>query len=209
MRLTGPVKSGLVFVGLGMASFAGTAIWLKTARTTVADFPIPIHPGTVKEEFIADYDARYVMSVRFDSNISQTRAVCFLGGQELDQSLDCKDSPPLLKFSWQIFRDGQLGTTGTSATTGSSRNDVVIVGFTAEKKHRYTLALTSEQDANSLQIPRPRVRVELSPFFKEEFIFAGAAFQLFGFVLFVTGATILLVSFVRNKFKQITPKPTA
>jgi hypothetical protein len=203
MRLTGPVKAGLVLVALGVATLAGIAIWIKTARTTVADFPISIHPGTVNQEFIADYDAMYVMSVRFDRNISHTRAVCFLGGQELDQSLDCKDSPPLLKFSWQIFRDGQqMGTSGTSAITGSGpMNDVTIVGFPTEKKHRYTLALTSQQDAGSLQIPRPRVRVELSPFNKEDFIFAAATFQFLGLVLCVIGVMILLVSFVRSKFK--------
>ena len=209
MRLTVPVKSGLVFIAVGVATFAGTAIWLKTALTTVAEFPIPIHPGTVNQEFIAAYDARYVMCVRFDRDISHTRVVCFLGGQELDQSLDCKDSPPLLKFSWQIFRDGQqIGTTGTSAVRESGRNDVAIVGFPTEKKHRYTLALTSQQDASSLQIPRPRVWVELSPSYKEDVIFAGATFQFFGLVLCATGATILLVSFVRSKFKQMTPRPT-
>lgn len=73
MRITEPVKSGLVVIVLGVATFTSTAIWLKTARTTVADSPISIHPGTVNEEFIADYDAMYVMSVRFDSTISRTR----------------------------------------------------------------------------------------------------------------------------------------
>jgi hypothetical protein len=209
MSLAGPVKSGLVVVALGVSTLVGTAIWLKTTRTTVIDFPISIHPGTVSQEFTADYDATYVMSVRFDPSISHTKAVCFLGGQESDQSLDCRDSPPLLKCSWQIFRDGQqIGNAGTSAITGSGPSNVVtIVGFPTQKKHRYTLALTFLQDASSLQIPRPRVRVELSPFNKEDFIFVGAAFQFSGFVLCVIGAAIVLISLVRSKFAR--PKPTA
>ena len=77
MRLTGPLKSGLVFVALGVATFVGTAIWPKTARTTAAEFPIPIHPGTVNQEFIADYDARYVMSVQFDQSISSVEQYAF------------------------------------------------------------------------------------------------------------------------------------
>jgi hypothetical protein len=200
---------GFVVLAVGVLIVAGTAVWLKMVRTTVADSPISFRAGTIRQEFTVDHDGIYVMSVRFNQNISRAKAACFLGGQELDQSLDCKDSPPLLKFSWQIFGDGQIGSNGTSAVTGSGpMNDVTIFGFPAQKNHHYVVALTFQRDASELQIPPPRVRVELSGFGKEDFFLAAAALDSVGLGLCVIGGTMILVSFLRAKFKRFGTRPT-
>ena len=106
MKLPRAAKIGLVVTAVGVLIFLGVAIWMKTARTTVADFPIPMHPGTISHDFTVDYDAIYTMSVQVDRNIPATTASCLLGGHksEVETAMARKNTPALLKFSWVVVR---------------------------------------------------------------------------------------------------------
>jgi len=206
MKLPRAAKFGLVVTAVGVLIFLGVAIWMKTARTTVADFPVPMHPGTISQDFTVDYDAIYTMSVQVDRNIPATTASCLLGGHkpEVDMAMACKNTPALLKFSWELSRDGQAGGTGTSAEMGNSSFtdktlDITIVSFPARKNHKYTAELKFDQDASTLKLLPPRVRIDLDIFNREDFIFAGAGFDSVGLALCLVGGTMFLVSFLRAR----------
>jgi hypothetical protein len=217
MKHTRPAKAGLVLTGLGLLIFLGVAIWLKTIRTTLVDIPMPMRAEATSKDFTVDYDGPiYTMTVQFDRSVPPTTARCLLGGgkSELRPDLDCTNTAPLLKFSWELIHDGQIGGTGSSADMGSiSTTDtalnVMIVGFPAQKKHRYRVTLKFDQDASDLKVPPPRVRVELDGFTREDIIFAGAAFDSVGLALCLIGMTMFLVSFLRARFsRHKTPNPT-
>jgi len=201
MKLAPTAKSGLVVVAVGVLIMAGVVVWMKTIQATVTEFPISAGLRTAKKEFTVNYDAIYFVSVRFGTSISLATASCLLGGQESDPSLECAGTPPELKFSWQLFCDGQPGGTGTSARMGSRspKGDVIIFGFPARKKHKYMLALTFEHDSRTFQ-PSPTVRVELGGFQKEEFFIAGAVLDYFALILFLIGGLMFLASTFRAKF---------
>src|SRR5258708_1031119 len=122
MKLTRISKAGLVLIALGLLIFVGFAVWAKSIRTTVVDIPVPMRAEAVSRDFVVDYDALYTMWVRFDRSIPLDTARCLLGGQksELDGDLDCKNTAPLLKFFWQLSRDGKNGAEGASTGMGSS-----------------------------------------------------------------------------------------
>jgi hypothetical protein len=208
MKLTRISKAGLLLIVLGLLIFVGFAVWAKSIRTTVMDIPVPMRAEAVSRDFAVDYDAIYTMWVRFDRGIPLDAARCVLGAQksELHADLDCKNTLPLLKFSWELSRDGKNGAEGSSADMGSSSTadaspSVPIFSFPAQKKHRYTATFKFEQNATSLTIPPPKIQIELDIFNREDFIWLGAAFDSLGLLLCVVGAIMLLVPVFKAKFK--------
>jgi hypothetical protein len=209
MKLIRVSKIGLVLVGFGLLIILGYAIWAKSIRTTVLDIRVPMKGEAVSQDFSVDYDALYTIWVKFDRSVSLHEARCLLGAKksELDADLDCKDFAPLLKFAWALSRDAKNGATGLSDDLGSSSTEensqnVSIFSFPAQKKHRYTLTLKFEQEASILKMPPPKVKVELDIFNREDFIWAGAAFDSVGLLLCVTGTIMFSVPLLKAGFKQ-------
>ena len=209
MKLSRVSKLGIVVAVVGVVLFIGTAVWLKSIRTTVADIAISQTPATITKDFTVDYDALYTLSIRLDPSVSQDTATCLLGGEKspLHAGVDCKDIPPLLGFTWQLSRDGKVIGTGTSAEMGSSSSvsgplDVTIVSFPARRNHLYTMALVFVEDVSLLKIPSPRARVEVDIFNREDFIWAGAWFDSIALVLGLVGATMVFVPILRARFKS-------
>jgi len=89
-----------------------------------------------------------------------------------------------------------------SISTARNEWNVTVVSFPAQKKHRYGLTLKFDEDASQSNVPPPRVRIELDPFSKEDFIFAGAEFDSLALLLGIVGASMFSVSFVRARFKD-------
>jgi hypothetical protein len=214
MKPTRSSKIGLVLIGCGLLVLFGFAIWLKSIRTTVLDISVPMRAEAVSKDFSVDYDALYTMWVQFDRRASLEGAHCLLGAQksELNADLDCEDLLPLLKFSWALGRHGKNGAMGSSADVGSSSTEdnslkVSIFSFPAQKKHRYTLTMNFEHDGSSLNMPPPKVRIELDIFNQEDFIWAGAVFDSLGLLFCVTGAIMVLVPPLRARFKQSKLRP--
>ena len=208
MKLSCVSKLGVVVGVVGVVLFVGTAVWLKSVRTTVADLSVTQTPGTITKDFTVDYDALYTLSIQLDPSVSPDTATCLLGGERspLHAGVNCKDTPALLGFSWQLSRDGKVVGNGTSAEMGSSSSvsgllDVTIVSFPAHRNHRYTMALVFGKDASQLKIPSPRARVELDIFNKEDFIWAGALYDSVALVLCLVGVTMVLVPVLRARFK--------
>jgi hypothetical protein len=209
MKLTRLSTIGLVLIGFGLLIFLGYAIWAKSIRTTVLDIPVPMKAEAVSQDFSVDYDALYTMWIKFDRSISPHEAHCLLGAQnsELNTELDCKDFEPLLKFSWELSRNGESGATGLSNDLGSSSMEdnslnVSIFTFPAQKKHKYTLTLKFGQDASSLKMAPPKVQVELDIFNREDFIWAAAVYDSLGLLLCVIGAFMFLVPVLKARFNQ-------
>ena len=208
MLLTRTRKAGLVLLGLGLLVFLIVAIWLKTIKTTVVEIPMPMLAEATTTNFTVDRDGDYDVSVRFAPNLPQTTAECLLGGRVPGEAEpDCGNTAPVLKFSWELSRDGQSGGTGSSHELGSSWTigsslNVMVVSFPAQVKHKYTLALKFDQNASDLKMPPPIVGIELSSFSREDFIFAGAALDFVGLVLCLIGVVIFGVSLLRAKFKK-------
>jgi hypothetical protein len=214
MKLTRISRIGLALIGFGLLIFLGFAIWVKSIRTAVLVVPFPMKAEAVSKDFSVDYDAIYTMWVQFDRTVSREGAHCLLGAQKsgLDADLNCKDLMPLLKFSWALGRDGKNGAIGSSSDVGSSSTEdnslkVSIFSFPAQKKHRYTLTMNFEQDGSSLKIPPPKVRIELDIFNREDFIWAGMAFDSLGLLFCVIGAIMVLVPLLKAKLKQSKLRP--
>lgn len=154
------------------------------------------------------------MAVQFDRSVSDATARCLLGAtrSELRPDLDCTGIVPVLKFSWELRRDGQFDGSGSSADMGSiSRVSgaprVMIVGFPASRKHRYEATLKFDNDAGDLTIPPPRVQVELDSFVREDLIFVGAALDALGFVLCLVGIVMVAFPVLRSKFGRAKTLP--
>jgi hypothetical protein len=113
---------------------------------------------TVGRDFTVDYDGPiYWMDVVFDQSVPDAHARCLLGAtkSEIRPDLDCSSTAPLLKFSWELRRDGQFAGSGSSADMGSLSTvggalRVDIVGFPAGKKHQYHVAVKFEENAGEL-----------------------------------------------------------
>jgi hypothetical protein len=209
MKFTRVSTLGLALIGLGLLIILSYAIWAKSIRTIVLDVPVPMRADTLSQNFSVDYDAIYTMRVRFDRGIPADFARCVLGAQksQLGPDLDCKTIAPALKFSWALSRDGKNGGTGSSEDAGSSSMtedslDVSIVSFPARKKHQYTASFKFDEDARVLKISPPRIQIELDVFNREDFIWAGAAFDSIGLLLCMIGGITFLLPILRNKFKQ-------
>lgn len=196
------------------------AVWLKSTRTILADIPMPMHAGAITKDFTVDYDGPiYSMLVRFDGKVSTTEAICLLGGikSDLHPDLNCGDTAPLLKFSWQLQRDGKVGGSGSSVNTGSiSTADgglrVMIVGFPARKKHVYQVALKFDSDASRLAIPPPRVQIELDSFVREDLFVVGGILDSFASLLCLIGVVVFAVGFLWKRLnlrKKLTRETSA
>jgi len=215
MKLAFPARVGLGLVGVGLAAFLAVAIWMKTVRTTLADIPMPMRAETVGRDFTVDYDGPiYSMDVMFDRSVPEAHARCLLGAtkSEIRPELDCSRTAPLLKFTWELRRDGQFAGSGSSADMGSSSTAdgalrVGIVGFPARKKHQYHVALKFDENAGELTILAPRVQVELDSFAREDLSIAGALLDAIAFVLCLVGVAMVAVPFLRTKFSRLKTLP--
>jgi len=215
MKLTRSAKAGLVLLAIGLSIFLAVAIWLKTTRTTLVDIPMPMRAEVTRKDFSVDYDGPiYGMVARFDRSVSETTARCLLGATNSDlyPELDCSGIAPLLKFTWELRRDGQFGGSGSSANMGSvSKMDgalrVMIVGFPAQKNHRYQATLTFENNAMDLKIPPPIVQIELDSFVKEDLFILGAILDSLASVMCLVGVVLVTVSLLKKKFKSLTTLP--
>jgi hypothetical protein len=209
MKLNRIAKAGVALTVVGLLIFLTVAIWLKTTRTTVLDIPMPMHTEEVIQDFTVDHDALYTVWVQFDQNVRLATARCLLGGHksELNADLNCASLAPLLQFSWELSRDGLKGGTGSSADMGNSSTEnnslnVSIVTFPAQEKHRYTLTLKPNQNASGLKMSPPRVRVELDIFNREDFIWAGAAFDSIALLFWLIGGTMFFIPFLKGALER-------
>jgi hypothetical protein len=215
MKLTRLAKAGLVLLALGLVTFLGVAIWLKSTRTILADIPMPMRAEVVSRDFTVDYDGSiYQMVVRLDGSVSDTTAKCLLGAtkSELYPNLDCRGTSPLLMFSWELRRDGRVGANGSSANMGSiskaeGASRVIIVGFPAQKKHQYAVTLKFDRDARNLAIPRPRVQIELDSFVTEDLFVVGGILDSVASGLCFFGVVMFSVSFLRTKLNRSKTQP--
>ena len=215
MKLTRLAKAGLVLLALGLVTFLAVAIWLKSTRTILADIPMPMRAEVVSRDFAVDYDGPiYGMVVRFDGRVSDATAKCLLGAtkSEFLPAPDCSGTSPLLMFSWELRRDGQVGASGSSANMGSiSKADgasrVMIVGFPAQKKHRYTVTVKFDRDAHNLTIPPPRVQIELDTFVTEDLLVVGGILDSVASGLCFLGVVMFSVPFIRTKLNRSKTQP--
>jgi hypothetical protein len=216
MKLTRVAKSGLALIVVGLLIFLSIAIWLKTVRTNVVDIPMPLRGQSATQDFTVNFNGLYTVWVRFDPTTRQPTADCLLGRPQLEVTADsdCKNIAPLLNFAWKLNYDGQNIATGSSAVIGSDLKtahglDADIVSFHAETGHKYTLAVQLHQDARSITIIPPRVRVDLDIFNREDLVWAGAAADYFGLLLCLIGAIMFSISLLRTKLKNRKPPAPA
>ena len=210
MKLSRASKVGVFLLTAGVVMLLGVAIWLKTTREILADFPMPMHPETISRDFSVDYDGPlYKMRVHFGSALSETTARCLLGATKSERypDLDCSNIAPALKFSWELRRDGQTGGSGSSANTGSvltrdGMTQVAIVAFPAQKNHRYEVILKYERNADNVGIPPPSVQIVLDSLVKEDFYIVGAILDVLAVILCLVGLAVLAVGFVRARLQR-------
>jgi len=210
MSLTRASRLGVILLTAGAVTVAGVAIWLKTTREILADFSLPTHAEAVSRDFAVDHDGPlYKMNVRFGSAISETMARCLLGATKSDRypDLDCGDTAPVLEFTWELRRDGQTGGSGSSGETGTvlatdGETQVAIVAFPAQKNHRYQVTLKSERNADRIEIPSPRVQIELDSFVKEGIFIIAAILDVLAVLLCLVGFTMLAFGFLRGRLKR-------
>ena len=210
MKLSRTSKVGVFLLTAGAVTLLGVAIWFKTTREILADFPMPMRAETVSRDFSVDHDGPlYKMRVHFGSPLSETTARCLLGATKSERypDLDCSNITPALKFSWELRRDGQTGGSGSSANAGtvSTRDgvtQVAIVAFPAQRNHRYEVTLKFERNADNVGIPPPKVQIVLDSFVKEDLYIVGAILDTLAFTLCLVGLAMLVVAFVKARLKR-------
>jgi len=210
MKLSRTSKVGVFLLTAGAVTLLGVAIWFKTTREILADFPMPMRAETVSRDFSVDHDGPlYKMRVHFGSTVSETTARCLLGATKSDRypDLDCSNITPGLKFSWELRRDGQTGGSGSSANAGtvSTRDgvtQVAIVAFPAQRNHRYEVTLKFERNADNVGIPPPKVQIVLDSCVKEDLYIVGAILDTLAFTLCLVGLAMLVVAFVKARLKR-------
>ena len=151
----------------------------------------------------------YEMKVQFGSAVSETTARCLLGATKSERypDLDCSNISPVLKFSWELRRDGHTGGTGSSADTGTvltrdGMTEVMVVAFPAQKNHQYEVTLTFERNAENGPTPPPKVGIELDSFVKEDLYTDGAILDVAAGLLCLLGLALLVVALVRTRLKR-------
>jgi hypothetical protein len=86
MKLSRTSKVGVFLLTAGAVTLLGVAIWFKTTREILADFPMPMRAETVSRDFSVDHDGPlYTMRVHFGSAVSETTARCLLGATKSDR----------------------------------------------------------------------------------------------------------------------------
>jgi hypothetical protein len=210
MRLSRTSKLGTFLVAAGVVTLLGVAIWLKTTREILADIQMPMHAETISRDFAVDQDGPlYEMRVHFGGPVSETTARCLLGATKSERypDLDCGNIPPVLKFSWELRRDGQTGGNGSSADTGTvltrdGMTQVLVVAFPAQKHHRYEVTLKFERNAENVAILPPKIQIILDSFVKEDLFIVGAVLNIVALALCLVGLVMLAVTFLRARLKR-------
>lgn len=180
---------------MGLIVF-GTAIWLKTVRTTLVEIPSNLHAETISKDFAADYSTYYPISIHFSRGTPPAVALYALGAKGL--KLDCSATPPVLRFSWEFTQEGEPISSGTTANEELKyKNDGGLIvgpfgGLLAEKKQNYTVVIKLDEDATAMQIPPPSIRIEMASFKHTDFFIVGSLLDVLGVALCVTGLMILL-----------------
>src|SRR5258707_13800651 len=103
MKLSRTSKVGVFLLTAGAVTLLGVAIWFKTTREILADFPMPMRAETVSRDFSVDHDGPlYKLRVHFGRPLSETTARCLLGATQFDRypDLDCITISRGLKFPW-------------------------------------------------------------------------------------------------------------
>jgi len=209
MRPSRTSRVGAFLVTAGVVTLLGVAAWLKTTREIFADIPMPMRAETISRNFAVDHDGPlYEMKVHFDGAVSETTARCLLGATKSDRypDLDCGNIQPVLKFSWELRRDGHTGGSGSSADTGTvlTRDritQVMVVAFPAQKHHRYEVTLKFERNAENLAIRPPSVQIKLDSFAKEDLFFVGAVSDVVALALCLAGLVMLAIALVRTRLR--------
>ena len=121
MKLTRASKAGLALLTFGAVTLLGVVIWLKSTHEVLAEISMPMHPETVRREFVVDHDGPLYTMKNFEGVVPETTARCLLGATKSDvhPDLDCSNVAPVLKFAWQLDRDGQTDGSGSSANQGT------------------------------------------------------------------------------------------
>jgi hypothetical protein len=97
------------------------------------------------------------------------------------------------------------GMGSISIADGASR--VVIVGFPAQKNHRFAATVRFDSDARNLTIPSPRLQIEHDSFVTEDFFVVGAILDSVASGLSFLGVVILSVPFLRTKLNRSETPP--
>jgi len=210
MALSRTPKVGLSLLTAGAVTLLGVAIWLKTTREILLDFPMPLHADTISRDFAVDHDApRYKMKALFGSAISETTARCLLGATKSERypDLDCGNITAAFKFSWELRRDGQIFGIGSSADTGTvltrdGMTQVAIVAFPAQRRRRYEVTLKFERNSDNVGIPPPNLQIEVDSFAKEDLFIVGGILDTLAVAMCLVGLAMLAVALVRARLKR-------
>jgi hypothetical protein len=211
MRLTRKAQIGAVIIGIGLLVPIVDFVWLSTIRTTLVNFPVPMHRGSIKQDFVVDYDADYIMGIDVDRKIPRTTVLCLLGANSTgpDGTSDCKNTPPVLSFSWKLLRDGQTVWNGTSSRIGSGpqsgQTTIFPFGiFPARRHHQYTVTMDFSNDGSGLSMAQPRLRVILGLGHYEDFIAQEIMSAVFAAVCCVVGGILFLIPIRQQRRRKRT-----
>jgi hypothetical protein len=81
--------------------------------------------------------------------------------------------------------------------------NLIVVGFPAQRNHRYEVSFQFDNNANSLAMPPPKIQIELDSFVKEDLFIVGAVLDFIAVVLCLIGVGILTAPFLIARVRPL------
>lgn len=165
--------------------------------------PLTTLVGDVRtSEFTVNVRNRYFLELEAQKTIPLEQLDCLLDVKD-PPSQDCSKLPSLVNVKWELYSDGTIAQSGSSADSvyGGWSNDSVyrdLGYFSGMPGHRYQIELHFVTDATQLSVTSPRFRVSVTPVFIETILFT-TIFMVYPTtgVLVFTGIVLLSISVFR------------
>jgi hypothetical protein len=199
---------GFIFICVGIASYGGWILWLSTRANRPVIIPISMAVGHVRtQSFKVNRNAIYEVEIEVQKTIPFDSLNCLLGTAMARTSTtwqECPDRPSVVKASWVLTSNGQTvarGSTDTfkSASWGNDSISRVLGQFHSQSGRPYVLDVDILADGTSLGPGNPHLKVEVSSVVYEDESVETVILFLLTIVPVLIGASLLLVSFVRNR----------
>src|SRR5690349_1401539 len=105
---------GLILTGFGVIVPVAFILWHAHVRWVVVDKSVSLVPGKVEVEFNTNFEGHYVSGIKVRRNLKFGTLQCLLGEKDYIPQSQCKDLPAVLKFNWELSKNGHIVLQGTS-----------------------------------------------------------------------------------------------
>lgn len=133
-------------------------------RYSVVDMPISLSEGTVRTPEFAPPAHWYWIMVQVEKPLPFSQMQCMMGTTAGPlESKDCTSNDPLLRADWTVWSEGQIISSGSSATTlayGKYTKDYIfrfLGSFSTLPDKKYVVEVKFTKDGTPLNVANPHL----------------------------------------------------